>query len=185
MDPCRRAAHHGEAGDDCQALGVVLVTETTMANSSSKQALARALVEQVEADLATLERAHRETQAAATHEEAKPENDKDTRALEQSYLARGQAARVQELRDALMHLRATALETRPQVALGALVTVRDGDDERRFFVMPAGGGTRLGAVAVVTPGSPWGAALMGAEVGEEREVRIADKLRDFEVLAIE
>ena len=43
------------------------------------------------ADLATLEKAQHATQAAATHEEAKPENDKDTRALEQSYLARGQA----------------------------------------------------------------------------------------------
>ena len=36
----------------------------------------------------------RETARGATHEEAKPEDDKDTRALEQTYLARGQAERV-------------------------------------------------------------------------------------------
>ena len=45
----------------------------------------------VAADLASLQRAHRATVEGATHEEAKPENDKDTRALEQSYLARGQS----------------------------------------------------------------------------------------------
>jgi len=41
--------------------------------------------------------AQRTVVEGATHEENKPENDKDTRALEQSYLARGQAQRVVEL----------------------------------------------------------------------------------------
>ena len=37
------------------------------------------------------------TQAGATHEETQPENDKDTRAIEATYLARGLAERVESL----------------------------------------------------------------------------------------
>src|SRR3984957_19944196 len=61
----------------------------------SKPTLKAELLALLTADLETLERAHRATREGATHEEAKPENDKDTRALEQSYLARGQAARLE------------------------------------------------------------------------------------------
>jgi len=55
----------------------------------TKPTLKAELLALLAADLDTLERAHRATTEGATHEEAKPENDKDTRALEQSYLARG------------------------------------------------------------------------------------------------
>jgi hypothetical protein len=59
----------------------------------TKAQLKAELVTILEGTLAGLERAHADARAGATHEEAKPENDKDTRALEQSYLARGQAIR--------------------------------------------------------------------------------------------
>ena len=52
-----------------------------------KNALRDELVARVAEELEALERAHRAVMEAATHEEAKPENDKDTRALEQSYLS--------------------------------------------------------------------------------------------------
>lgn len=51
------------------------------------------LIAALERTLELLERAHADAAEGATHEEAKPEDDKDTRALEQSYLARGQAQR--------------------------------------------------------------------------------------------
>jgi len=47
----------------------------------SKQALRDELASLLSADLDVLERAQKATREAATHEEAKPENDKDTRAL--------------------------------------------------------------------------------------------------------
>jgi transcription elongation GreA/GreB family factor len=154
-----------------------------------RSALTRELLEVLSRELGTLEQTHRETRASATHEEAKPENDKDTRALEQSYLARGQALRVQELRELIARVRSLDFEGAANTAsLGALVTVHDdGEDvERTFFITPAGGGTKLagGTVLVVTPESPWGRALVGAKLGESREVSIAGTLRDFEVLAI-
>ena len=57
---------------------------------------------------------HAAATEGATHSEARPENDKDTRGLELSYLARGQAQRVAELQIVLgavseMRLRCTAL----------------------------------------------------------------------------
>src|ERR1035438_3932154 len=96
-----------------------------------KTALKAQLVAALAADLVLRERAYRSAREAATHEEAKPENDKDTRALEQSYLARGEALRIEELRSSLAGvgaLRMRDFEGRP-AALGALVTVDEDGDE--------------------------------------------------------
>src|SRR3954465_9678677 len=100
---------------------------------SPKLALKNELVSLLAADLEAAERAHRATREAATHEEAKPENDKDTRALEQSYLARGQARRIAALREGLAHVQSLAVGAAPEgrpVALGALVTTEEDDEER-------------------------------------------------------
>src|SRR5207344_1896202 len=98
----------------------------------------------------------------ATHEEAKPENDKDTRALEQSYVERGQAMRVRELEMALVdteNMPLRAFREEDPIALGALVSVMEDDAERAFFIAPAGGGSRVADVQIVTPQSPIGRAL--------------------------
>ena len=60
----------------------------------AKSSLRDELLGRLRAELDQLEAAHRSALEGATHEESKPENSKDTRALEQSYLARGQALRV-------------------------------------------------------------------------------------------
>lgn len=136
------------------------------------------LRERVSADLAVMVAAQRTVVDGATHEENKPENDKDTRALEQSYLARGQAQRVVELQDALNQLAAVALlDFAPEkpIALSALVSVDDGEHEVHYFIAPAGGGERvkLGAVEVrvVTPQSPIARALLGKREGDDLELR--------------
>src|SRR5690349_5559072 len=100
---------------------------------SRKEAIRRELVEHLRAEHDAAVRAHKKTREGATHEEAKPENDKDTRALEQSYVERGQAKRVLDLEVALadtenMPLRAFG-EADP-IALGALVVVNEDDEER-------------------------------------------------------
>ena len=58
-------------------------------NSWTKTQLRDELLAVLAAQLAVADRAHQASLEGATHEEAKPENNKDTRALEQSYLARG------------------------------------------------------------------------------------------------
>jgi transcription elongation GreA/GreB family factor len=155
---------------------------------TDKSKLLTELVARLKSDLDTLERAHRATQEAATHEEAKPENDKDTRALEQSYLARGQAARVDELRAAVAD--ASALVARDfagrPAAVGALVVIDEDGKRSALFLAPAGGGTYLadGAVQVVTPRSPLGHAILGKSDGDEVEVALAGKTRTLEIVSV-
>ncbi len=156
----------------------------------TKQQLKQELVLALTEELATVERAHKATQAGATHEEAKPENDKDTRALEQSYLARGQALRVTELRAAVAD--ATAMPLRAfgedaPAALGALVEASEEDETRLFVIAPHGGGTRLagGTVQVVTPEAPLGRALIGKRAGDECEIKVAGKTRTLAIERVE
>lgn len=162
----------------------------TRPTSLDKRALRDELAAIVAADLATLERGHRAAIEGATHEEAKPENDKDTRALEQSYLARGQAQRIDELRAALAEVVATPVRDFAEgtpIGLGALVTAEEDGTTRVWFVAPHGGGARLagGRVQVVTARSPLGRALVGKRAGEECAMELRGKAREVLILAVE
>jgi transcription elongation GreA/GreB family factor len=156
----------------------------------NKLALKEELIGVVAADLETVERAHRATMEGATHEQAKPENDKDTRALEQTYLARGHAKRTEELREGLAALRnmevATFTSNQP-VGVGALVTAEEGNRTIRFWIALYGGGSRLakGIVQVVTPRSPLGQALIGKRLGDDCEVLAGGKRRELRLAGIE
>jgi transcription elongation GreA/GreB family factor len=153
-----------------------------------KAALKAELIAQLTAQLETARAAYASAIEGATHSEARAENDKDTRGLEQSYLARGQAQRVAELEAALGS--ATALTVRAfaaadPIALGALVTIDEDDEPRRLFLAPHGGGSVLaGEIQVVTPSSPLGRAVLGKRVDDEVELRLPGKLRTFTVTAI-
>ncbi len=145
---------------------------------TDKQAILKLLREHVSADLATMNAAQRTVVEGATHEENKPENDKDTRALEQSYLARGQAQRVVELQGELNQLKALELRAftaEMAIALGALIAVDDGEAVVHYFIAPAGGGVRVSVsgveVRVVTPQSPIARALLGKREGDDLELR--------------
>jgi transcription elongation GreA/GreB family factor len=154
-----------------------------------KEDLRQALAELIAADLATRARAHRAASEAATHDEAKPENDKDTRALEQSYLARGEAMRVEELRAALAEVRSMPvrglLPTEP-VGVGALVTAQEGGNAQHLWIALHGGGARLGpgSIQVVTPKSPVGRALMGKRIGDDCELAVAGRTRILTIVAV-
>ncbi len=153
-----------------------------------KEALKRELLATLERTLHALELAHADATEAATHDEAKPENDKDTRALEASYLARGQAARVEALQRGVAAVRALAIPTLgagASIVVGALVQVEEDDSQLTFFLAPEGGGTKLrGGVQVVTPGSPLGQALVGRQVGDGAELLLGGKRREFTITRI-
>ena len=156
----------------------------------SKQDLKAELLRVLSADLETLERAMQATREGATHEEAKPENDKDTRALEQSYLARGQALRIEELKTGLADVDGMVLrvfrEGQP-AALGAVITADENGETLTFFLAPHGGGAKLdgGAVQVVTPKSPLGRALLGKQAGDDCEVPLEGRIRALSLVAVE
>jgi len=153
----------------------------------NKSELRAALVARLEQELAVIEAAQRATARGVTHEEAKPENDKDTRALEQSYLARGQAQRVEELRTAVadtkaMPLRAFAPDE--PIALSALATIEDENGAQRIFLALHGGGSQIGDVRVVTTRSPLGRALLGKTAGDDVELEQRGLVRALSIVAV-
>src|SRR4051794_21630371 len=100
-----------------------------------KRALVAALLAKLDEELANMRRAAKDAREAATHEEAKPENDKDTRALEASYLAGAQAARVRDLEGAVKAIGSLPLldlEGKP-IQSSAIVTLEDEDEARTTF----------------------------------------------------
>lgn len=154
-----------------------------------KPALRDELARMIAGDLDTRERAHRAAREGATHEEARPENDKDTRALEQSYLARGEAARVEQLRVALADVQAMALRSfgaEERAALGALVTLEEEGEELVIWLAPQGGGSRLatGRVQVVTPASPLGRAILGKAAGDDLTVVVGGRTRELSIVRV-
>lgn len=144
-----------------------------------KRALVAKLLAKLDDELANMRRAAADARQAATHEEAKPENDKDTRALEASYLAGAQAARAREIEGAIKAIGAMPLldlADGKAIQSSAVVTLEDEDEaQTTFFVAPFGGGAALEvpslSAQVVTPQSPRGQALLGRREGDVIEVR--------------
>ncbi|HVU02578.1 MAG TPA: hypothetical protein VHE30_12540 [Polyangiaceae bacterium] len=158
----------------------------------NKRALVERIVEALRAELATAERVARETADAANHPEARPENDKDTRKIELSYLAAGQATRARDLEVAIHLVGSMPLpEFRDEtpIGLGAIASLETDGKPQRVFLCAAGGGMTLdldGAeVRVVTIEAPLGKGLLGRTVGESFELLIAGKPREVEVRAVE
>jgi transcription elongation GreA/GreB family factor len=169
---------------------------TSLPRPLDKRALRDALARALEEACDKLARAQRATAEGVTHEDARAEGDKDMRATEASYVARGQAMRVEALVADLAkvtQLSTRALAPGEPVALSAVVLVEDDAGRRALFVAPAGGGTVLRVegregqgleLAVVTPSSPLGRALVGAVVGDVVSVERAQGVAELEVLDV-
>ena len=157
-----------------------------------KQHVLEAVLERLAADLQQATHAAEETRRDATHAEAKPENDKDTRALEQSYLARGQAMRAEQLaqeREQLRFLELPRFSRDAAISAGALVELEAEDGTTRvLFLLPHAGGTEVSVdgalVLVVTAASPLGAALLGRGEGDDVSLRTRDKLRNYVITEV-
>lgn len=121
-----------------------------------------------------LEVAAKASAALATDEEHRARSKYETFSLETSYLARGQARRVAEIREAYSRL--SAFEAKPlpsgaKVQIGALVEVKDAAGEKQlYFLVPAGGGEEVGMegrkVLLVTLQSPVAQSLLKNGLGD-------------------
>jgi transcription elongation GreA/GreB family factor len=158
---------------------------------AAKELLVEKLVTALRIERDTADRLARETAEAANHPEARPENDKDTRKIELSYLAQGQATRARELEATIAALLAQpprAFGPDDAIALGALVELESGDKLERVLLCPGGGGTSVedeqGSVRIVTPEAPLGRALVGKTAGDEIELVVAGKKRELVVVSV-
>lgn len=154
-----------------------------------KQALRQALLTSLQIERDTLVAAQRATSEGVTHDDSRAESDKDTRAIEASYLARGQAERAEALEADVHKVQAMRLRSfggDEPITLSAVVRLRaDDDTERTVFLAPAGGGVSLpGGVKVVTPQSPVGRALTGARLGDVVLVERAAGAQELEIVSV-
>lgn len=162
-------------------------------SNARKRKLITRLVAQVEGEIATMRKAALDAAEGATHEEAKPENDKDTRAIEASYLAAGQAERVRQMDAGVKRVAQLELLEFPKgapIAATAVVTVEDEEGEQAvYFVLPHFGGVVLEGeakkkVQVVTPPSPLGTALLGRMKDDVIELRVKAGKRELTIVDV-
>ena len=143
----------------------------------NKPALLEALIVHLQSELTQTLNSARATVAAATDQDSKAENKYDTRNLEASYLARGQAFRVAELQEALAEFEACLVRKfapDQPIDQGALVTLRNRSEDMIYFIGPAAGGTQIihegEEVLVTTISSPLGKRLLKKRAGESFEL---------------
>lgn len=157
-----------------------------------KQILINIIIEQLEKVHQIAISATKTAIDAATDDETVPEHKYDTLALEASYLAHGQALRVQECESDIhqyKRLTAKALKLVDNVSIGALVELADANDKRfLFFMGPCSGGVtvefRGKEVAIITTKAPLGHALLGKQVDDEVSLNIAGKQIWYEIINI-
>jgi len=162
-------------------------------NRIDKNRLLQSLRSQLQIALATLLLQQQDSQRAATHEENRSEHSKDTRATEQSYLARGLATRVADLRRTTLQLataKARSFQSDEPVAATALVAIRVEQESQQqiWWLIPAAGGFELNEsgmrIRTLTPTTPLGRALTGLQVGDDETFTTPRGQRSFELLEI-
>jgi hypothetical protein len=132
----------------------------------------------LKAELAALTRAAQGAFAAATDPDSKAENKYDTRTLEASYVARGQAKRVTELQEAVRAFEALSgneLAAGAAITLGGLVSLETPEGTAHYLIGPFAGGTEImhegSEIVVITPASALGQKLLGRCVGDAIALR--------------
>lgn len=144
----------------------------------NKNALLQTIVERLAEDLDVARRAAQTAYETATHEENVAENKYDTLGLEASYLATGQARRMEEIRQGLLRYQQFTLrdyDEQAGVELGALVQLLAANKPAQwFFLGPAAAGLKVECdgqqVLVITPHSPLGKGLLGTFAGDDLAV---------------
>ncbi|QZI72451.1 transcription elongation factor GreAB [Pseudomonas protegens] len=158
----------------------------------NKQSVCQLILQQLREDLEVAVRAAQTAYETATHEENIAENKYDTLGLEASYLAAGQARRVEEIRQALnlwQNLSVRSYDPQAGIQVGALLGLEDENGhEQWLFLGPDGAGLKVYVVGqlvtVITARSPLGKSLMGKFEDDEVEIVVAGTRQQFSVTEV-
>ena len=158
----------------------------------NKHTVHQLIIDKLRVDLDIAERAAQTAYETATHEENIAENKYDTLGLEASYLAAGQARRVEEIRQSLtlcLNLPLRAYDDQRGIEVGALFGLEDQNGrEQWLFLAPDAAGLKVDLVGqlitVITPRSPLGKSLMGKFEGDEVEILVAGTRQQFSVTEV-
>jgi hypothetical protein len=139
---------------------------------------------ELKAGLERLARAAMDAHAAATDPDSKAEGKYDTRSLEASYLAAGQARQVDEMAKAVRVFETITLPDFTMddpIGMGALVEADIRGEASLLLLVPAAGGMILDVdgqeITLLTPASKLYQSLLGKKSG--------DLIDEFELLVIE
>ncbi|WP_460122656.1 GreA/GreB family elongation factor [Pseudomonas sp. S2_C03] len=158
----------------------------------NKTTVHQLIIDRLKIDLDVAERAAQTAYETATHEENVAENKYDTLGLEASYLATGQARRMEEIRQSLtlcQNLTLQAYDDQRGIEVGALLGLEDETGrEQWLFLAPDAAGLKVDLVGqlitVITPRSPLGKSLLGKFEGDEVEIVVAGARQQFSVTEV-
>jgi len=149
-----------------------------------KSALLESIRTQLKASLERLAKAAMDAHAAATDPDSKAESKYDTRSLEASYLAAGQARQVDEMAEAMRIFETFTLPEftmEDPIGMGALVEADIRGEASMLLLVPAAGGMVLDVdgqeITLLSPASALYQKLLG--------MRSGDFLDEFDLLVIE
>ena len=139
-----------------------------------KAQLFQQVISGLEEKLALLVESAFEAKEASTNEESKAENKYDTRGLEASYLASGQAKRAQALQEQIYQLKKVnlrAFQKNEPINISALVELEVNEEVKKFvFLLPIGGvEINIGGIKIqtITLEAPLGQNLFGQVQGND------------------
>jgi transcription elongation GreA/GreB family factor len=160
----------------------------------TKQEIHSAFIAKISAKLDAVTQAAKQTFATATDEAHHAEGKYDTFSLESSYLARGQAKRVQELsesRDRLEQMQLNSFGKNDTILLSALIKLEsdDGSDKRTLFFAPCAGGETIeidgSEIMIITSAAPLGKAIFGKKAGDAFEIKLGPIPKTFKIISVE
>jgi hypothetical protein len=173
--------------DSAEESGCLTTSPATLQGGSvplMKSTLLEKIRMELKASLERLSKAALDAHAAATDPGSKAEGKYDTRSLEASYLAVGQARQVDELAESVRVFEAFTLPDftmEDPIAMGALVEADMRGETSLLLLVPAAGGMILDLdgqeITLLTPASKLYQNLLGKRAG--------DFLDKFDLLVIE
>ncbi|GFZ58311.1 elongation factor GreAB [Pseudomonas amygdali pv. eriobotryae] len=155
----------------------------------NKQDVLQSIIDKLEIDLDIAQRAAQTAYETATHEENIAENKYDTLGLEASYLAAGQARRVEEIRQSLAAYRKWSLKPFDEsrgIQTGDLVAVEALSGQTQYlFLGPDAAGLKVSAgehlVTVITAKAPLGQSLLGKFEDDAVQIVINGSGQSYEI----
>ena len=112
----------------------------------TKRLVIQKIIETLQSEMETYVRAAKFSHAEATAEENRAENKYDTRGLEASYLAAGQANKIVEIEESIAAF--DALQERKfseadGIDIGALIEFSQDGERAHYFIGPSAGGIEI------------------------------------------
>jgi len=158
----------------------------------NKQQVLQRIIEKLEIDLDVAVRAAQTAYETATHEENIAENKYDTLGLEASYLAAGQARRVEEIRQSLVSYQNLVLKPFDEsrgIQSGDLIALASVSGvEQQLFLGPDAAGLKINVdetvITVITAKAPLGQNLLGKSDGDEVQISVNGSRQSFEITRV-